>query len=195
MLFQSSSDPKAGCYGPTCDILIEAVAGFNPHPTRKPDATWRLRSDCPEASGFNPHPTRKPDATRMRPSVRFCEANSFNPHPTRKPDATYELPDSPTPYADVSILIRPESRMLHTAQAFHRLTCNRFNPHPTRKPDATMIGQEYIHSVVLFQSSSDPKAGCYESSPRAIPPISGVFQSSSDPKAGCYCPIPLEIGD
>jgi len=36
--FQSSPDPKAGCYGIAAAAIFEAKC-FNPHPTRRPGAT------------------------------------------------------------------------------------------------------------------------------------------------------------
>ncbi len=42
-----------------------------------------------------------------------------------------------------------------------------------------------IDLIILFQSSPDPKAGCYGYRPHEIWLIE-VFQSSPDPKAGCY---------
>ncbi len=39
--FQSSSDPKAGCNAPTLSFHLFALSCFNPHPTQRPDATYR----------------------------------------------------------------------------------------------------------------------------------------------------------
>ena len=60
----------------------------------------------------------------------------------------------------------------------------RFNPHPTRRPGATGNAQVDASGIV-FQSSPDPKAGCYTSLPGS-PSAANMFQSSPDPKAGCY---------
>src|SRR2546422_1081725 len=60
---------------------------FNPHPTRRLDATCHPPSHCYHTSGFNPHPTRRLDAT------------------------TATCPECGAPEG-VSILIRPEGRML-----------------------------------------------------------------------------------
>ena len=130
--FQSSPDPKAGCDGPGrghCDQRH----GFNPHPTRRPDATapaepeleYGVFQSSPDpkagcdsvfamtrslaAWSFNPHPTRRPDATG---TCAWClrPLRGFNPHPTRRPDATRSAP-SPRRPRPVSILTRPEGRM------------------------------------------------------------------------------------
>ncbi len=59
----------------------------------------------------------------------------FNPHPTRRPGATEQVRDSKTS-SIVSILTRPEGRVLP-------------------------ILLRFIISNPPFQSSPDPKAGCY----------------------------------
>ena len=59
-----------------------------------------------------------------------------------------------------SILTRPEGRVLHSGRCKGRLCQG-------------------------FQSSPDPKAGCYIITDLAVKCIS-AFQSSPDPKAGCY---------
>ncbi len=61
MMFQSSSSPKAGCYG--CSALF----------------VCRRKS-------FNPHPARRLDAICMGMIVTMCNFR-FNPHPARRLDA------------------------------------------------------------------------------------------------------------
>ncbi len=93
--FQSSPDPKAGCYG----LAIAAPACLT----------------C-----FNPHPTRRPGATVVESHV--------------------------VDVAGVSILTRPEGRVLPS-------------------------GAEAQVRMAMFQSSPDPKAGCYPMSViAAVPP-------------------------
>ena len=180
-MFQSSSDPKAGC-----DLLARG---------RQTGA-----DDC-----FNPHPTRRPDATAaplFEVSARLFQSSS-DPKagcddldaPPARIYAMFQSSSDPKAGCDVhrgrraqhrrlvSILIRPEGRMRPAR----------------RRVDARPSG---------FQSSSDPKAGCDaipffsnhnvlfvsilirpegrmrremgDAVARAL-----VFQSSSDPKAGC----------
>ena len=129
MRFQSSSDPQAGC-----DEVHHQPAysgfGFNPHPTRRPDATLAHRADAPDVhvsilirpegrmrrhgatriAGFNPHPAGGRHDDRGRLHTRRC----------------------------VSILIRPEGRMRRAAVATAATRIAGFNPHPTRRPDATV---------------------------------------------------------
>ena len=66
---------------------VWASAGFNPHPARRPDATWGGQQSMLVTSCFNPHPARRPDATCITKhnSPYIC---CFNPHPARRPDAT-----------------------------------------------------------------------------------------------------------
>ena len=161
LMFQSSSDPKAGCDLPSTHV-IRLLGMFQSSSDPKAGCDGdRRRHDHP-GQGFNPHPTRRPDATRataVRPCLPFC---SFNPHPTRRPDATRTparhpgeikfqsssdpkagcdgrlalLAALPTrPCGRVSILIRPEGRMRPT-------------------------GSRRSKPLKQFQSSSDPKAGC-----------------------------------
>src|SRR5438874_1419087 len=89
----------------------------------------------------------------------------------------------------VSILTRPESRMLLASLARAKTNRKSFNPHPARKPDATCstIADEAISQE--FQSSPGPKAGCYL--PETLQMITDhlKFQSSPGPKAGCYLPV------
>ena len=94
--------------------VVAATARFNPHPVRRPDATWYIQITLYYSpvsilirsedrmqridifhlrfvdAGFNPHPVRRPDATYYYPlakDVRKC----FNPHPVRRPDATLNI--------------------------------------------------------------------------------------------------------
>jgi len=173
VLFRS---PKAGCDVEALDAL-PLLSSFNPHPTRRPDATGARAVRRDRDPGFNPHPTRRPDATKptvqksklqivstlIRPEGRMRRggmagrresSKGFNPHPTRRPDATCYIRNT-----------------------------RRFNPHPTRRPDATRGNRYYYYSNMvstlirpegrmrqgrldlllndlLFQPSSDPKAGC-----------------------------------
>ena len=76
------------------------------------DGLWVLNSDIgvEGTGGFNPHPARKPDATCSQNPHDVGDDTCFNPHPARKPDATGIFP-VPCHKGEVSILIRPESRM------------------------------------------------------------------------------------
>ena len=65
---------------------ISRIRGFNPHPTRRPDATPASEQQYTADGSFNPHPTRRPDATTWSPRETSA-ATCFNPHPTRRPDA------------------------------------------------------------------------------------------------------------
>ena len=81
-LFQSSSNPRAGCNLGRCPRENGQFVGFNPHPTRGPDATVRRGRQQDGQAGFNPHPTRGPDATadwRSNCSVSTLFQSSSNP--------------------------------------------------------------------------------------------------------------------
>ena len=60
---------------------------------------------------FNPHPTRRPDATRTQYTAPDRPLEGFNPHPTRRPDATRPGAVHRVVRCHVSILTRPEGRM------------------------------------------------------------------------------------
>ena len=64
---------------------------------------------CQPLNGFNPHPTRRADATAADDTVTVVER--FNPHPPRIADATPTVRSSVS-VRTISILIRPGGRML-----------------------------------------------------------------------------------
>ncbi len=156
MLFQSSPDPKAGCY--LADYAREvAWRCFNPHPTRRPGATWRTMpgrwrggvSILTRPEGrvlhavaetftsddvFQSSPDPKAGCYYL-PSLSFSTNGRFNPHPTRRPGATTVGPHKDV-HPGVSILTRPEGRVLL----------------------GNVVGAAWKG---MFQSSPDPKAGCY----------------------------------
>jgi len=178
--FQPSSDPKAGCdSGPQRYTGLRT--SFNPHPTRRPDATPRpptspsmMRmfqpSSDPKAGCdgiayptnrhrgcFNPHPTRRPDATGAICGV-LAMSKSFNPHPTRRPDATQSWSRRPR-LIWVSTLIRPEGRMRlldrHVSQ-WQGGVSTLIRPEGRMRLEAVPVTE----TARMFQPSSDPKAGC-----------------------------------
>src|SRR5437588_20265 len=107
-MFQSSPNPKVGCYRDT-------------------------RAEFLPPSSFNPHPTRRLDATVCR-DFQYADTPGFNPHPTRRLDAT--CPEVVVPLAVcVSILIQPEGWMLRFFHPSVAIIPDRFNPHPTRRLD------------------------------------------------------------
>jgi len=98
-------------------------------------------------------------ATRQR-TGRGRSRRRFNPHPARRPSATWRRAGRHRPQRDVSILTRPEGRVLQSTPGY---------------PDLTMV----------FQSSPGPKAECYSGACCGYSRIS-AFQSSPGPKAECY---------
>ena len=138
-------------------------------------------------TSFNPHPTRRPDATPDGAANAPTSA-SFNPHPTRRPDATLDHTGNYVGFQEVSILTRPEGRMRQGRWAQAWAPRLGFNPHPTRRPDATRGAVSPVVDLTWFQSSPDPKAGC-DPILNPFPSRKLRFQSSPDPKAGCDLPI------
>ncbi len=145
---------------------------------------------------FNPHPARRLDATAMHTVISTRYHACFNPHPARRLDATRCNPEYVSiliqpegwmllcmPNA-VSILIQPEGWMLPTVQLNTVCTYYMFQSSSSPKAgcyDATVMRTRIMYQ---FQSSSSPKAGCYVII--ALLSICKMFQSSSSPKAGCY---------
>ncbi len=89
------------------------------------------------------------------PKLLYC----FNPHPARKPDAT-TITNPQAQLGRVSILTRPESRMLHVS------TENNSNDSKVSiltRPESRMLRLlvSFFTLVLKFQSSPGPKAGCY----------------------------------
>jgi len=207
MTFQSSPDPKAGCYfyPPSCNAT-QLKFQSSPDPKAGCYLFPHLRHELPEWS-FNPHPTRRPGATLDGPAGMFDKAVGFNPHPTRRPGATLGNRPQRRVYG-VSILTRPEGRVL-LPHLRHELPEWRFQSSPDPKAGCYMArrhrrnGSRRVSILTrpegrvlrlsgttsgrpqLFQSSPDPKAGCYDEVFDA-PVVVEEFQSSPDPKAGCY---------
>ena len=118
-------------------------------------------SGASSARCFNPHPARRPGATCQRVG-RNAGPAGFNPHPARRPGATGKLAVvTKRNYGGVSILTRPEGRVLRSRAYSARLHPDSFNPHPARRPGATYSSGTRAGKSVQFQSSPGPKAGCY----------------------------------
>ena len=156
-LFQSSPDPKAGC-GPSRPGMPITRPGFNPHPTRRPDAAQEEGQGRPS---YDVSILTRPEG-RMR---RRCPPTAWAGRPM--------FQSSPDPKAGCG----PTRSALRTPSP-------RFNPHPTRRPDAAG-GLGNLAAVLGFQSSPDPKAGCGSAAKYAFRASVSTFQSSPDPKAGC----------
>ena len=132
-MFQSSPDSKAGCY--CCRIGGgDRLRRFNPHPTRRPGATAVRCAATIEAMLFQSSPDPKAGCY-LADYAREVAWRCFNPHPTRRPGATRGGGDIHI-RRRVSILTRPEGRVLLSTEF------------------------EFLHQWT-FQSSPDPKAGCY----------------------------------
>jgi len=135
-MFQSSSDPKAGCDGGGPSPRA-APSRFNPHPTRRPDATRPNGAIFGVGWGFNPHPTRRPDATRDHWWSRVTRRTQFQ--------------SSSDPKAGCDRLSSP-------ALSYGGLTFQSSSD-PKAGCDSPAATREATPRQA-FQSSSDPKAGC-----------------------------------
>ena len=164
-LFQSSPGQKAGCnQGP-----YRRNGGwrrcFNPHPARRPGATWTIpaiagpttvsiltwpegrvqqQRACAVQSagiGFQSSPGQKAGCNTPVPTPTRGSC-CFNPHPARRPGATTagRRRGSPFPCFNPHPARRPGA----TARASDtRFRAPSFNPHPARRPGATSV-QIYV---------------------------------------------------
>ena len=182
--FQSSPDPKAGCYFLKC-LPPVVLNQFQSSPDPKAGCYLAQVGRANIEKRFQSSPDPKAGCYpifQLPQSHKAC----FNPHPTRRPGAT-QIAQKHILLDNVSILTRPEGRVLRLLLHLYSFWVSCFNPHPTRRPGATKLELITIATTFRFQSSPDPKAGCYTTvfpSTRSL----GTFQSSPDPKAGCYQP-------
>ena len=135
LLFQSSSSPKAGCY-PCRGRSTPPHQMFQS--SSSPKAGCYASCTIPLTKSFLFQSSSSPKAGCYGTD---CKANrllqSFNPHPARRLDA-----------------------MIAILMPFMAALC--FNPHPARRLDAMLLSAESKHFFNVFQSSSSPKAGCYD---------------------------------
>ena len=209
--FQSSPGPKAGCYTGDADCIHEyelvsiltrpegrvllAVAPYN-------TGTYgRFQSSPGPKAGCYLVCLRRPDCGRRFQSSPGPKAGCY-----RRSSARTAWPSL------VSILTRPEGRVLPPAGRPAPPPTSRFNPHPARRPGATWVTDPASAIPIAFQSSPGPKAGCYARRPSRASGMTGFnphparrpgatylhaaaedgvagFQSSPGPKAGCYASL------
>ena len=134
-----------------------------------------------ETLGFNPHPTRRPDATRGIVTAGGA-TSMFQSSSDPKAGCDDALRRDHSHHHSVSILIRPEGRMRHArsscpsrryggfqSSSDPKAGCDRrrtrrrsrrrwcFNPHPTRRPDATLPNVPFQRSSALGARRDQPK--------------------------------------
>jgi len=179
-VFQSSPDPKVGCYRPR-QCHRPSPRCFNPHPTRRSGATPDTQTliHDPGVSILTRPEGRVLRLCRSRRKWHLC----FNPHPTRRSGATRRLIMG-LPTGFVSILTRPEGRVLQMC-GHNSSFCMVFQSSPDPKVGCYARAAAWSAAASRFQSSPDPKVGCYlVGIAEAVGQI--LFQSSPDPKVGCY---------
>ena len=81
-MFQPSSDPKAGCDLDRA-LVYAYVKCFNPHPTRRPDAT---RDSYDNAEGYDVSTLIRPEG-RMRRAVHTAKGDMRMFQPSSDPKA------------------------------------------------------------------------------------------------------------
>ena len=130
--FQSSPDPKAGCYWTSSPYAYETIS-FNPHPTRRPGAT--LESIAGRRTLTVSILTRPEGRVLQKITARTPARVGFNPHPTRRPGAT-PPPHNPHCTKGVSILTRPEGRVLPTG---HTILTNKQGVSILTRPEGRVL--------------------------------------------------------
>ena len=209
-VFQSSPGPKAGCYNlpggrgkriPGVSILTRPEGRVLPE---------QAPGTIPPCLRFNPHPARRPGATPFVPPV-IPPATPFQSSPGPKAGCYEEVGDVPCYFARVSILTRPEGRVLRDLADPARRLPQCFNPHPARRPGATRHRMRRLRGLLQvsiltrpegrvlppLRAASRSKRECFNPHPARRPGatypadmpcrvIPGEFQSSPGPKAGCY---------
>ena len=153
MLFQSSPAHRDGCCGPCANLPGGSQRRFNPHPPTGTGAASPRRWWCSRTRSFNPHPptgTGAASAQHHRAIIR----GSFNPHPPtgtgaarvrlncRRPSNVFQSSPAhrdgccfPGPTVqgrttEVSILTRPQGRVLLAVRPDGGQLHQGFNPHP-----------------------------------------------------------------
>ena len=120
---------------------------FNPHPTRRLDATCRVAALFLHHYRFNPHPTRRLDATLCASRSRDIHRVSIliqpegwmqRPRPRRKRNEEIRFQSSSNP--KVGCNAKGNSRMFSSM---------RFNPHPTRRLDATSVIPPALSNIIV----------------------------------------------
>ncbi len=92
-------------------------------------------------------------------SLRFRRTRPFQSSPDPKTGCNFSMRDFGLDPL-VSILTRSEDRVQRTRRRCLPALQRCFNPHPIRRPGATGVRLESSESVMVFQSSPDPKTGC-----------------------------------
>ncbi len=133
--FQSSPGPKAECYWTRC-AAIPPSRGFNPHPARRPSATFAALGPQVGQSLFQSSPGPKAECY-LRSSSNCKRKIKFQSSPGPKAECYRSALRLTRKSIKVSILTRPEGRVLLGAPAL-------------------------LAQGIVFQSSPGPKAECYK---------------------------------
>ena len=114
-LFQSSSAPKDGCYRESA-MPVTPVMVFQSSSAPKDGCYWVCAGSPFCSAGFNPHPPRRTDATFASTNVVSAVIVSILIRPEGRMLPFEDRPSGPG--FEVSILIRPEGRMLQPYFSF-----------------------------------------------------------------------------
>ena len=180
--FQSSSDLQAGCNGPEKAFDTQS-AGFNPHPTFRPDATcpcalatsatWMFQSSSDLQAGCNTNQAGKYGSVSLFQSSSDLQAGC-NPSSASSTASCLKKFQSSS---DLQAGCNP-------ARGSFRTSGRRFQSSSDLQAGCNPARGSFRTSGRRFQSSSDLQAGCNKASLVLVTSCS-LFQSSSDLQAGC----------
>ena len=158
--FQSSPGPKAGCSagGAFGNVLTTTVSILT-----RPEGRVLLGGVALSTSGeysFQSSPGPKAGCSRSCPARCRRRTPSFNPHPARRPGAPAAIGIVVAAVEGVSILTRPEGRvLLHRRPSDSHLLRVSILTRPEGR--VLRLRVELFQRVFYtFQSSPGPKAGC-----------------------------------
>ncbi len=134
-LFQSSPDPKVGCYGGEGNI-VDLVEGVSILTRPEGRVLLGLPSLSPRTCWFQSSPD--PKVGCYASLVAFTLSSpSFNPHPTRRSGATVRFATTLHTHVMFQSSPGPEGRVLPPGLSRWPWPIRCFNPHPTRRSGAT----------------------------------------------------------
>ncbi len=158
---------------------------FNPHPARRPSATVEGVRRNGGSGKFQSSPGPKAECYAAGTWFVVVVDMKFQSSPGPKAECYGDHGAEADAVVGVSILTRPEGRVLRRVHGARPAVDAGFNPHPARRPSATRPPP----SRGSHRPGFNPHPARRPSATRGIPgrcACSRSFQSSPGPKAECY---------
>ncbi len=142
--FQSSPGPKAGCYSASASVTDRPTT-FQSSPGPKAGCYPAQSQSIAVSMSFQSSPGPKAGCYEVTELLRHKLLKEFQSSPGPKAGCYVEAQVASDAALGVSILTRPEGRVLLPPAARLRAAGRCFNPHPARRPGATFpVRQERI---------------------------------------------------